>query len=368
MTKYQIPSQNLKPVNDLLRKEIDLQIKEVLDRQCFILGPKLEEFESSFAATCKTNHCIGVGNGTDAITMSLVAGDVKPNDEVILPSFTHIATAHAVTTVGAIPVFVDIQKDSFNIDPVAVQNAITEKTKAIVAVNLFGHPCDYDKLPVAESDNLLLIEDNAQAQGAKYKQRICGGIGRINATSFYPTKNIGAMGDGGAITTNSSKVARFLRDYRSLGTRKQTISSIYGRNSRLDELQAAILLVKLKYLKRFNEERANIAKQYTKKLSNISKLKTPTTLPGTVPVWHQYTVQTECRDELMIHLQQNGIGSAMYYPVPCHLQLPYVGSRFQSLPNSEYAAKTVLSLPCYPGLTEDEIDYICSVITSYFEN
>ena len=346
------------------RAEIDEAIARVLSNGRYILGPEVEAFEQEFASYCDVEHGIGVGSGTEALHIALAAAGVAAGDEVITVAHTAVATAAAIRMTGATPVFVDIEPDTYTIDPARVEAAIGPRTKAIVPVHLYGHPAAMDAITaIAARRGLLVIEDCAQAHGARDGGRRVGSIGDLAAFSFYPTKNLGAIGDGGAIVTRSAELAQRARLLREYGWASRYVSSIEGWNSRLDELQAAILRIKLRSLDDDNRRRRELAARYDEALRDAG-LHLITPRSGVEPVYHLYVVGSPRRDALQEHLRERGIGALVHYPVPVHLQPAYASSA-ASLPVSEHAAMTVLSLPMYPELTEEEQTMTIDAVRSF---
>jgi dTDP-4-amino-4,6-dideoxygalactose transaminase len=361
---------------DYQHRSIERELKEVfsktLQRGRFILGEEVNLFEKEFAAYHKAKYCISVANGHDALLISLKALKIGKGDEVIVPSHTCQATWLAVMNSGARPVAVEVDASSYNIDPSKIENAITKKTKAIVPVHLYGHPCEMDKImTIAKKNNLFIVEDNAQAHGASFKNRMTGSWGHANATSFYPTKNLGALGDGGAIITNDKILFQFASAFRNYGSEKNDIHLISGINSRLDELQAAILLVKLRKLNEWNEARRQNANLYFELLQSIGDIQLPPPESKIAkPVFHQFVIKTKHRQKLKDFLRKKGIETAVHYPTPVHLQKAYAHLRYKkgSLPIAERLANTVLSLPVWPGLRKNEIESVCDGIRKFFSN
>lgn len=362
-----IPFLSLTHIHEESKAEILKAFEDVYENNSFILGDKVKNFEDAYAKFNKTNYCIGVGNGLDALTISLRALGIGPGDEVIVPSNTFIATLLAVAVVGANPVLVEPRPDTYNIDPTRIEAAITSKTKAIMPVHLYGQACEMDQITaLAKKHGLFIIEDNAQAQGAVFNEKLTGSFGDINGTSFYPGKNLGALGDAGAITTNDASLYEIARSYRNYGSHKKYFNEVKGYNSRLDELQAAFLSVKLKRLNGWNKERNKIADQYTRSIKNSAVI-LPKIAEGATSVYHLYVIRTKKRDELQAYLAEKGIGTVIHYPVPPHLQLAFkeLGFRKGDFPIAEEIAETCLSLPLYPGLTEEEINFICTSINHF---
>lgn len=359
-----IPMVDLKAQLRDIKEEIMTLFEQIVSSTSFILGPKLRELEQRIAEYHGINSAIGVASGTDALHLSLLAAGIGKGDEVITTPFTFFATVEAILYTGATPVFVDIEPDTFNINPHLIEKRITEKTKAILPVHLYGHPADMDRImEIAEKYNLLIIEDCAQAFGARKKGRLVGTFGIAGAFSFYPSKNLGAYGDGGMVITDNPEVAEKIRQLRNHGSSGQYIHEFIGFNSRLDEIQAAILLVKFKRIEQYNELRRRKASLYNSLLKD-SGVKTPIEKDGVYHVYHQYTIRSPKRNEIQKKLRDNGISSVVYYPVPLHLQkaLSFLGYREGDFPEAERASKEVLSLPIYPELEESVIERIADII------
>lgn len=349
-----------------IQDEIKAAIDRVLESQHFILGPEVKALEQEIARYCGRQFGVGVASGTDALILALCACGVGPGDEVIVPSFTFIATADSVSILGARPVFADIDPTTFCIAPEQIAKKITSKTKAIVPVHLYGQTADMDPiLELAARYNLFVIEDTAQAIGATYKGRKAASMGDIGCLSFFPSKNLGAYGDGGMVVTDSEDIAKKLRSLRAHGTTKKYFSEVQGWNSRLDEIQAAILRVKLRYLDSWSAERRERAAYYDHLLQQVPSVTPPSTAPSREHVFHQYTVRVQRRDAVSRALAQHGIPSTVYYPVPIHMQPIYasLGYKEGDLPESERAANEVLSLPIYPELTDTQIKSVVSSLT-----
>jgi dTDP-4-amino-4,6-dideoxygalactose transaminase len=343
---------------------------QVYDSYWYVLGKNVTQFEAEYAAFNTTKHCIGVSNGLDALHLALKACDVGAGDEVIVPSNTYIATALAVSYVGAKPVFVEPNKQTYNINPENIEAAITPQTKAIMPVHLFGQACEMEAImDLAKKHNLVVIEDNAQAQGASYNGKLTGAWGHANGTSFYPGKNLGALGDAGAVTTNDEKLATKIKTLRNYGSQKKYYNEIIGHNMRLDELQAAFLAVKLKYLAGWTAQRQEIASWYDEALKSIEGIVLPTTHPKAKHVYHLYVIRSEKRDALQQHLNEHGIGTLIHYPIPPHLQeaYQYLGYQKGDFPIAEELAATSLSLPLWPGMTKSQVDYIAQLILIFVQ-
>jgi len=354
-----------------ITKRINRELKEatnrVIDSNWYILGKEVENFESEFANYLGAKYCIGVGNGLEALHIILRAYGIGKGDEVIIPSNTYIATALAVSYAGATPIFVEPDEQTYNINPDLIEEKITKKTKAIMPVHLYGQVCDMDPInEIAKKYNLKVIEDAAQAHGATYKGRKCGTLGDASGFSFYPTKNLGALGDAGAITTNDKELAEKVRALGNYGSEKHYYNKYMGFNSRLDEMQAAILRVKLRYLEEFNKERKMIARLYLSNLQDTDLI-LPYVPEWAEPVWHQFVIKTKKRDELQEYLKSKGIGTLIHYPLPVHLQEAYkhLGYKKGDFPIAEKMANEVLSLPMWVGLKKEEIEFISIIIKSY---
>lgn len=361
---------SFRKVNKQLRKEFIRVFKEFLDGQQYVLGEKLKQFEEEYATFNNTTYCVGVGNGLDALAISLRTLGIGRGDEVIVPSNTYIATWLAVSMVGAKPIPVEPYITTYNINPSLIEEKLTSKTKAIMPVHLYGQACEMDKIiQITKKHKLYIIEDNAQSHGSTFHKKITGSFGHINATSFYPSKNLGAFGDGGAITTNESTLSKKAECLRNYGSFKKYYNEEKGVNSRLDELQAALLSLKLKYLNEWTSERRKIAKLYSLFLSDVEDIITPFIADGATHVYHLYVIRTKRRNELREFLSKRGISTLIHYPIPPHLQKAYkdLGYRKGLFPIAENLAETLLSLPLYPGLKENEVHYICRSIKSFFK-
>lgn len=348
-----------------IREQLDEAYKRVMDSGWFIMGPELAAFESEFAAYSNVKHCIGVGNGLDALHLLLRAYGIGPGDEVIVPSNTFIATWLAVSQCGATPVAVEPDANTHNINPALIAAAITSKTKAIMPVHLYGQPADMDPInQLAAEHGLVVIEDAAQAQGALYKGRRVGSLGHAAGTSFYPGKNLGALGDGGAVLTNDDAIADQVRRLRNYGSSIKYQHDLAGYNTRLDELQAAFLREKLKVLDAWNTKRKTIAKTYTELLSSADSI-TPLVPEYADPVWHLYVIRSQQRDKLKAYLEQHGVSTVIHYPIPPHRQACYPEYLSQPLPIADMLAREVLSLPMSPDMSEDAIVYTCQKIRNF---
>lgn len=370
MTKMNVAFLDLKRINQRHDAEIRKAIDAVLESGWYILGKEVENFEAEYANFNATTHAIGLGNGLDALIMSLKALGVGEGDEVIVPSNTYIATWLAVSYVGATPIPVEPRLDTFNIDPAAIEAKITPRTKAIMPVNLYGQAAELDKITaLARQHNLYVIEDNAQSQGARCDGQLTGTFGDVNGTSFYPGKNLGALGDGGAVTTNNAELAHKISVLRNYGSQKKYFNEIKGYNSRLDEMQAAILRVKLQSLNADNMRRQEIAAKYDSLLRGGDDLVLPTVAEGCTSVYHLYVIRTERRDALQQFLQKQGIGTVIHYPIAPHLQEAYSDLNYKKgdFPIAEKIAETCLSIPIGPDMTDDEVYYVAENINLFFE-
>ena len=350
-----------------IKEEIDAAIHATLESGHFILGPTVSKFEESIAAYLGVDHAIGLASGTDALVLALRALDVGAGDEVIIPAYTFFATAGTVISVGATPVFVDIDPVSYQIDVSQLGDSITSRTKAIVPVHLYGHPADMDPiLELARSHGLKVIEDNAQAFGATYRGKKTGSIGDIGCLSFFPTKNLGAFGDGGMVVTNNAELAERIRMLRSHGWKKKYYSEEVGYNSRLDALQAAILQAKFPYVDRWNEKRREIAQHYSEKLTPLG-VTVPVECDWGRHVYHLYIVRSDRRDELQPFLKQRRIASEVYYPLPPHLSTPCrkFGYKEGDFLQAERASRETLALPLYPELAESQQDEVIATISEF---
>ena len=340
------------------KNEILKSIKRVLDKGCYILGPEVEEFETNFASYCNVDYAIGVNSGTDALTLALRALAIGVGDEVITASHTALATISAVISTGATPVLVDIDPIHFTIAPECIQNAITPKTKVVIPVHLYGQPAEMDEImKISEEAGLWVVEDCAQSIGAIYKGKKTGSIGNIGCFSFYPTKNLGAVGDGGMITTKDAKLALRIQRLRQYGWDKDRVTEEVGVNSRLDELQAAILKIKLKHLDEDNKSRREIANQYNMLLDEL-ELVLPVESPDTLHVYHQYVVTCENRNQIKKQLSERKIYVGIHYALPGHLHRGYAHRCVlpdAGLPVTEQTVKKILSLPIYPELAHDQV-------------
>jgi dTDP-4-amino-4,6-dideoxygalactose transaminase len=362
-----------------IKPEVDKAVVQVMETAAFINGPAVKEFQKNLEVYLDVNHVITCGNGTDALQVALMALDLQPGDEVITTSFTFIATAEVIALLKLTPVLVDVLPDTFNIDPAAVEKAVTEKTKAVIPVHLFGQCANMDEIMrIAEKYNLFVIEDTAQAIGANYSfkdgsVKKAGTIGNIGCTSFFPSKNLGGYGDGGAIFTNNDELAKKIRIIVNHGMAVRYYHDYVGVNSRLDTIQAAILNIKLKHLNEYSAARQEAAAHYNKIFSKSKKIKTPVISDFTTHVFHQYTLILDDgidRKALQEHLTNKGIASAVYYPVPLHLQKAYRNPRYNKgdFPVTEYLSNHVISLPIHTEMTDDILDYIAKSILEFVKD
>jgi dTDP-4-amino-4,6-dideoxygalactose transaminase len=367
----QVPYLDLKRINLTHEDELKKAFHDVLNSGWYIMGNYLQKFEQNYALYNQTNYAIGVANGLDALILSLKALGIGYGDEVIVPSNTYIATWLAVSYVGAKPIPVEPRWDTCNINPELISAQITSKTKAIIPVNLYGQIAEMETImKLANKHGLKIIEDNAQAQGAICNDKLAGSFGHINATSFYPGKNLGALGDAGAITTNDEDLVSKIRILRNYGSQKKYYNEVKGVNSRLDELQAALLDVKLKYLQSDTLERQRLATVYDKELCGIADLVLPVNADNCTSVYHIYQIRTEKRDELQAYLTEKAIGTVIHYPVAPHLQEAYaeLGYKKGAFPIAEKIAQQTLSIPLYQGMTEEQQVTVIHYLKSFFNS
>lgn len=397
-----VPFLDLKAQYKGIKDEIAPALLDILDKCCFINGPYVSGFEKEMEDYLKAKHVAGCSSGTEALVLGLKACNVKPGDEVITTAFSFFATAEAIASVGAIPVFVDVREHDYNIDPDKIEEAITEKTKAILPVHIFGAPADMDKInAIAKKHGLKVIEDDAQAIGSEYKGRKAGTLGDVGCFSFYPTKNLGGAGDGGMVTTNDDDIYTMLKAYKEHGAGeagaktlelqegiKETIDTaeeatelynpykyfnyVIGHNSRLDAMQAAVLSVKLKHLDEYNSKRAAIAKKYFDGLTD--KVKLPQYAEDTKPCWHQFVIRSEYKSELCAFLSENGVGNGTFYPVPLHRQKAFnaknsrISGENGSLPVAEMISAQSVCLPVFPEMTDEQVQYVIDTINRFYED
>ena len=358
---------DLKGQHQQIKKEVFELFEKVYENTAFSGGPFVEQFEKDFSNYAQTKYTIGVNNGTSALHLAMLALGIGAGDEVIIPANTFIATAWAISYVGATPVFVDCDKDNWEIDPAQIEKVITAKTKAIIGVHLYGMPFDIDAvLSIAKKHNLFLVEDAAQAQGARYKGITVGGFGEMACFSFYPGKNLGACGEAGGITTNNEVYQKHLNSLRNHGSMVRYYHDEVGFNMRMGGLEGASLQVKLKYLEGWNNRRREIAKMYHAGIKN-TKIKMQTQPEWADSIYHLFVVTTDEKDKFVKHLQSNGVNPGFHYPVPCHLQKAYSSLNYKvgDFPNSEYLASHCVSLPMYAELSNDDVNKVIDAINNY---
>ncbi len=394
-----VPFLDLKNQYKGIKAEADPLVLDILENCCYIGGKYVNDFERSVEKYLDVKHAAGCSNGTDALVLGLKACNVKPGDEVITTPFSFFATAEAIASVGAIPVFVDVRQDDYNIDPDKIEAAISSRTKAIVPVHIFGAMCDMDPImDIAGKHGLKVIEDDAQAIGSEYKGRKAGTIGDVGCFSFYPTKNLGGCGDGGMVTTNDDDLYTILKAYKEHGAGengakalelqegiKETVSTdeqttelynpykyynyLIGYNSRLDAIQAAVLSVKLKHLDEYNRNRASIAKRYFEGLNN--KIRLPRYGEDVKPCWHQFVIRSDYKGELCAFLSENGVGNGTFYPVPLHKQKAFNNGNCKNagatLPVAEEISSQSVCLPIFPEMTDEQVDYVIDTVNRFYE-
>lgn len=363
-----IPFLNFEPVHEAIKSEMQETFLTFYESYWYILGDRLKKFEKEYSIFNQVNFTIGISNGLDALYLALKALEIKEGDEVIMPSNTFIATVLAVSYTGAKPVFVEPDIQTYLLDPSKIEAAVTSHTKAIMPVHLYGQACQMDSImSIADRYGLKVIEDNAQAHGARFKGQIAGSIGHVNGTSFYPGKNLGALGDAGAVTTNDAELAEKIQILRNYGSKEKYKYESIGHNMRLDELQAAFLSVKLKHLEEWTRQRQEISHWYNEELLGCKDLITPYVHPDSTHVYHLYVIRTSKRDQLQEYLKENEVGSLIHYPIPPHLQLAYqyLGFKKGDFPIAEELASTSLSLPIWPGLKKNEVVAICQIIKNF---
>ena len=364
------------PMNDLslqyrqLKEEVDLALNEVIEDTAFILGPKVQAFESSYATYQGVDHCVGVSNGTDALKLALRAGGIGPGCEVVTTPFTFGATVEAIVEVGAKPVMVDIEESYYTLDVDLLDGSLSSKTRAIIPVHLYGHPADLSPiLDIARKRDLLVVEDAAQAHGARYRGQLVGSIGHVGAFSFYPGKNLGAYGDAGGLVTNDDDIARRIRLLRNHGQDPDGKFRYLepGYNHRMDGFQGAVLQVKLPHLDGWNERRRQVAARYIRNLSDVAGIATPVEADYAYHVYHLFVIRCPSRDDLARDLVRNGVQTAVHYPRPLHLTPAFegLGYRRGDFPVSERCCDEILSLPMFPELQDEQIDYVCDLVRQY---
>ncbi len=359
-----VPLLDLKRQYDKIKDKIDKAVLDVFDHGKFILGPEVAELEAKVAVYCDSKYGVGVASGTDALLLSLKASGIGKGDEVIVPDYSFFATASIVSRVGAVPVFVDIEEDTYNIDISQIEQAITDKTKAIIPVHLFGQTADMDPImEIAEKHDLIVVEDAAQAIGSKYKEKKAGGIGHYGCFSFFPSKNLGGAGDGGMVVTASEERLEMLKMLRIHGWKKKYRPEVVGYNSRLATVQAAVLNVKLDYLDEWHEGRRKHARKYDEAFAGTN-IKTPVVKDYAYHIYNQYTISVENQEELLAKLGEKEIGHDVYYPVPFHLLECYKGMNYKKgdFPVSERVAEHVVSIPVFPELTDEEQEEVIEVV------
>lgn len=364
-----IPFLSFSAQHDPIREDVLAAIAHVYDKQWYVLGEQVQAFEIEYSAFNQVSQTIGVANGLDALHLALMALDVQPGDEVLVPSNTYIATWLAVSYVGGIPVPVEPNRYTYNLDPTRLEAAITPRTKGIMPVHLYGQACEMGPImKIARKYGLWVVEDNAQAQGAAWEGGLCGTFGAANGTSFYPGKNLGALGDAGAVTTNDEVLATKIRTLRNYGSQQKYYNEVIGRNSRLDELQASVLRVKLPHLPSWTSQRQQVAAWYAQHLAGLGDLVLPAVATGATHVYHLYVVRTARREALQKHLTAQGVGTLIHYPVPPHLQQAYAHLRMApgAFPIAEEMANTALSLPMWPGMNEEHVVEVAAIIEEFF--
>ena len=364
-----IPFLSFSPQHDPIRSEVLAAIAAVYDQQWYVLGEQVKAFEAEYSAFNRVAHSVGVANGLDALHLALEALGVRAGDEVIVPSNTYIATWLAISFVGGVPVPVEPNARTYNLDPARLEAAITPRTKGIMPVHLYGQACEMGPiLAVARRHGLWVVEDNAQAQGAAWEGELTGSFGAVNGTSFYPGKNLGALGDAGAVTTNDEALAAKIRTLRNYGSQQKYYNEVIGHNSRLDELQAAVLRVKLPQLPDWTAQRQAVGALYDQYLAGLGDLVLPEVAPGATHVYHLYVVRTTRRDALQSHLTAAGIGTLIHYPVPPHRQQAYAHLNLPAgaFPLAEELAATSLSLPMWPGMVEEHVAAVAGAVRAFF--
>lgn len=357
-----VPFSNIKNLNLQYKKQFKEEVAKILDSGNYILSENVKSFEDNFSNYNNTKYCIAVNSGLDALTLVLKAWDIKEGDEVIVPTNTFVATWLAVRNIGAVPIPVEPDNDTYNLNVNEIVKFITKKTKAIIPVHLYGQPADMDEINlIAKKYDLKVLEDAAQSHGALYKNRKTGSLGHAAAFSFYPSKNLGAIGDGGAITTNDPVLAEKLYMLRNYGSKEKYVHEMLGFNSRMSEIQAAFLAIKLKSLDIENKSRKETANKYLTLLKN-KNIKLPFVAEWADPVWHLFVIRSKNRDELIKNFKKKRIQYLIHYPIPCHMQPSFAYNSFRELKHSESMANEILSLPLFPFMTNDEISYVCENI------
>lgn len=361
---------DLSPMHDHIAGELQGAFNKVLKKNWYVLGNELEQFEKDYAEFNEVKFSVGVSNGLDALHLSLRALGIGAGDEVIVPSNTYIATVLAISYVGATPIFVEPDIRTYNIDPGKIEEKISARTRAIMPVHLYGQACEMEKISdIARRSGLYVVEDNAQSHGAAFNGKLTGSWGDINGTSFYPGKNLGALGDAGGVTTNDAELQKKVRTFRNYGSAQKYYNDVIGYNMRLDEVQAALLSVKLKYLKDWTSQRQIIASWYDKALAGIGDVILPAIAGGATHVYHLYVIRTRQRDLLQQRLSENGVGTLIHYPVPPHLQKAYahLGYKEGSFPLAEEISNTCLSLPVWSGMKQEQVEFIRSIFLNFYQ-
>lgn len=366
-----VPFLSFTPQHGPIREQVLAAIADVYDKQWYVLGDQVRAFETAFAKFNQVSSAIGVANGLDALHLALEALGVGPGDEVIVPSNTYIATWLAISFVGGTPVPVEPNASTYNLDPANLVAAITPRTKGIMPVHLYGQACEMGPImDIAREHGLWVVEDNAQSQGAAWQGGLTGSFGAVNGTSFYPGKNLGALGDAGAVTTRDESLATKIRTLRNYGSQQKYYNEVIGHNSRLDELQAAVLSVKLPHLMDWTRQRQEVARSYDQQLAGLGDLILPATAEGATHVYHLYVVRTAHRDALQKYLTEQGIGTLIHYPVPPHLQQAYahMGIKAGAYPVAEELAQTSLSLPMWPGMVAEQVTAVVTAVKKFYDN
>jgi dTDP-4-amino-4,6-dideoxygalactose transaminase len=364
-----IPYLDLRAQIQPLRAELDAAVARTIDHCSFCLGPDVAQFEKDFAKFCGAEHCVAFNSGTSALHVAMLLLGVGPGDEVVTTPFTFVATSWAISYAGAKPVFVDVDDTTFNLDPKLMEKAITPRTKAVMPVHLYGQPFDVDAVrEICRRHKLPMVEDSAQAHGAKWQGKVIGTFGEISCFSFYPGKNLGAFGEGGALVTNNAEFAKRARSLREHGSTVRYYHDEVGFNYRMEGFQGAVLGIKLKHLEKWTRERQRVARRYTELLAD-TPLQLPREAAGAESVWHLYVVRHPRRDELKKFLEENQVGCALHYPLPLHLQKCYASLGYQAgdFPVAEKAARECLSLPIFPELTDAQIQRVADVVKSFFK-
>lgn len=358
---------DLKEQYSQIKEEVHVAIQNVIDKTAFSGGIFTKEFEENFASYCHVKYAVGVNSGTSAVHLAMIAAGIGEGDEVIVPANTFIATAWGVSYVNATPVFVDCDAETWNIDPKLIEDKITSKTKAIIGVHLYGQPCDMDAVvEIAERNNILVIEDSAQAHGAKYKEQVVGGLCEMGCFSFYPGKNLGAYGEAGAVTMNREEYYEHIKKLQNHGSNERYCHEEIGFNMRMDGIQGAVLNVKLRYIDEWNKRRREIAKMYQDGISNPT-IKLQHQPEWASSVYHLFVITTENREHLLHYLNENNVYPGQHYPIPCHLQKAYahLGHKEGDFPNAEYLSSNCLSLPIYAELSEDKVQRVIELLNDY---